>query len=286
MYRTGYVGVLGKPNAGKSTLVNALVGEKVAIVSSKPQTTRDNIIGIMNGENYQVILVDTPGIHHSKNKLDKYMMKNVRSAIGGVDEIIYLIDGSKQSDQEEKEYIEKLKSGETPVLIVKTKIDKPNKFDGPYDYQISSLTGEGVAALKERLIDDMPESEIKNFIYDSDYYTDKSIKFLIAESLREECLNFFREEVPHGIAIDITRFDEKSEITIIEADIICEHLRHKGIIIGKGGVNLKEIGRRTRCYAEEVLGQKVLLKLFVKVEEGWRDNQAQLRNLGYKDVKR
>ncbi len=282
MYSCGYVGIVGRPNAGKSTLVNCLVGEKVAIVSAKPQTTRDNIIGIMNGKNYQVILVDTPGVHHSKNKLDKFMMKNVRSVVNGVDLIVYLVDGSRLSDDEEQEYIEKLQSGEIPVVVVRTKSDKPVKFEGKVDYAISSLTGEGIDELRNRMIEAMPKSKTKNFVYDSDYYTDKSVKFLIAEGVREECLNLFKQEVPHGIAIEITRFDEKDDITVIEADIVCEADRHKGIIIGKGGINLKNIGQKGRIYAEELLGQKVLLKLFVRVEENWRDNPNKIKGLGYK----
>ncbi len=282
MYSCGYVGVLGRPNAGKSTLVNRLVGQQVAIVSSKPQTTRDNIIGIMNGENYQIILVDTPGVHHSKNKLDKFMMKNVRSAIAGVDVLVYLIDGTHPMGDEEDAYIERLKKEEVPLLVVKTKKDKQNKCDAECDFYISSVSGEGIDELRSKLIELVPEYKEKNFPFDEDYYTDKSIKFLIAEKLRESCLNKFKQEVPHGIAIDITRFEERKELTVIEADIVCEAERHKGIIIGKGGVNLKVIGQQAREYAEELLGQKVLLKLFVKVETNWRDNMGALKSLGYK----
>ena len=146
---------------------------------------------------------------------------------------------------------------------------------------VSSLNGEGVEKLKEKILDAMPESEEKNFLYDEDYYTDKSVKFLIAEQIREECLNFFKQEVPHGIAITIVRFEEKPALTIVEAEIICEEDRHKGIVIGKGGANLKKIGERARAYAEELLGNKVLLKLFVKVEKDWRNNPAKLKNLGF-----
>lgn len=281
MYKFGYVAIVGRPNAGKSTLTNCLVGEKVAIVSSKPQTTRDNIIGIMNGENYQVVLVDTPGVHHSKNKLDKFMNKNVRSALGGVDLVLYLLDGGKAVDEEERAYIEKLQGGETPVVVIKTKADRPLVCDYEADMVVSSLNGEGVEKLKEKILDAMPESEEKNFLYDEDYYTDKSVKFLIAEQIREECLNFFKQEVPHGIAITIVRFEEKPALTIVEAEIICEEDRHKGIVIGKGGANLKKIGERARAYAEELLGNKVLLKLFVKVEKDWRNNPAKLKNLGF-----
>ena len=279
MIKCGYVAIIGRANAGKSTLVNTLVGEKVAIVSAKPQTTRDNIIGIMNGEGYQVVLVDTPGVHHSKNKLDKYMMKNVRSAINGVDLILYLIDGSKTIDEQEREYIEKLKSQETPLILVKTKADRKEVCELETDIKVSAFLGKGIEHLKESIISSLPLR--KDYLYAPDYYTDKSVKFLISEEIREECLNLFKQEVPHGIAIEITRFDEKKDITIIEADIVCEAERHKGIIIGQNGKNLKLIGQKAREFAERLLAQKVLLKLFVRVEENWRDNPNKLKGLGF-----
>ena len=278
MYSFGYVGVFGKPNAGKSSLVNALVGEKVAIVSHRPQTTRDNILGIMNGENYQLVFVDTPGIHHTKNKLDKVMMKNVRSALASVDLVLYLVDGTVGPDDEEIDYINHIKE---ECFVVKTKIDKKGLKTFDCDFEISSLTGKNIQKLKEFLIDKMPKSKVKNFLYDEEYYTDKSVKFLIGEEIREECLNLFEDEIPHGIAVEVVRFDEKEDLVVIEADIVCEHERHKGIIIGKGGKNLKLIGQKARAYAEEILGKKVMLKNFVRVEENWRNAENKLKNLGY-----
>ena len=278
MYSFGYVGVFGKPNAGKSSLVNALVGEKVAIVSHRPQTTRDNILGIMNGENYQLVFVDTPGIHHTKNKLDKVMMKNVRSALASVDLVLYLVDGTVGPDDEEIDYINHIKE---ECFVVKTKIDKKGIKTFDCDFELSSLTGKNIQKLKEFLIDKMPKSKVKNFLYDEEYYTDKSVKFLIGEEIREECLNLFEDEIPHGIAVEVVRFDEKEELVVIEADIVCEHERHKGIIIGKGGKNLKLIGQKARAYAEEILGKKVMLKTFVRVEENWRNAENKLKNLGY-----
>jgi len=278
MFKAGYVAVVGKPNAGKSSLVNALVGEKVAIISSKPQTTRDNILGIVNGDNYQIILVDTPGIHHSKNLLDKAMMKNVRSAVSGVDLVLYLIDGTKGPDEEEKEYIEHLS---VPTLIVRTKTDLKGQKDFEFDYEISSLTGKNMQELKQAILSKLPEYEYENYIYDKDYYTDKSVKFLIAEEIREKALNLLHQEVPHGIAVEIIRFDEKEDIVGIDADIVCEQERHKGMIIGKGGATLKTIGSQTRAFAEDILGKKVVLKLFVKVESDWRNKPQKVKNLGY-----
>ena len=278
MFKAGYVAVVGKPNAGKSSFVNALVGEKVAIISSKPQTTRDNILGIVSGQDYQIVLVDTPGIHHSKNSLDKAMMKNVRSAVNGVDLILYLIDGTTQPDDEEFEYINHL---EAPTLVVRTKIDLKRQKEFKSDFAISSLTGENIQALKNGILERLPEYEFKNYIFDKDYYTDKSIKFLIGEEIREKALNLLHQEVPHGIAVEIIRFDEKEDIVGIDADIVCEQERHKGMIIGKEGAILKVIGSQVREFAEELLGKKVVLKLFVKVEQDWRNKPQKIKNLGY-----
>lgn len=275
MYKCGYIGVFGRPNAGKSTLVNSLVGEQVAIVSSKPQTTRDNIIGIVNDEFSQMILVDTPGIHHSKNQLDKAMMKNVRSAMAGVDVILYCLDGSFAPDEEEIENLEHIKEQAKEeglqVLVIKTKKDKPCKNTHPCDLYISSVTGEGLEELKEKLLSYLPESEEKNFVYEEDYFTDKSVRFLVAEKIRETALNILKKEVPHGVCVQIEKFEEKESLTIIEANLVCEQERHKGIILGKGGETIKKIGQTAREYAEDLLGTKVLLKLFVKVDKDWRD---------------
>lgn len=283
MYTFGYVSIVGKPNAGKSTLINTLVGEKVAIISSKPQTTRNNILGIRNGDKHQVVFIDTPGIHPSKNHLDKFMMKNVRTALVGVDLILYLVDGSKIVDQDEKDYIEKLKSQEIPVLTVITKADKSNKAEINADIKISSFNGENIDLLMEEILERLPKSQTKNFVYDEDDFTDKSIRFLIAENIREVALKILNKEIPHGIAVDIIKFDEKPNLVIIDADIVCERESHKGIIIGKGGKTLKVIGQKAREESEKLLGQKILLKLFVKVEEDWRNKPNKINSLGYDD---
>ena len=275
MYKCGYVGVFGRPNSGKSTLVNALVGEQVAIVSAKPQTTRDNILGIVNKGNAQMILVDTPGIHHSKNQLDKVMMKNVRSAMAGVDVILYLIDGTFMPDQEEIEHIahikEEAEQENLPVLVVMTKKDKPCRNTHACDFYVSAMTGENLQKLEKKLISLLPASKEKNFVYDEDYFTDKSVRFLIAEKIREQALNILRKEVPHGICVVFVLFEEKPNIVVIEALVICEEERHKSIILGKGGETIKKIGQAARVYAEELLATKVLLKLFVKTDKNWRD---------------
>ncbi len=278
MYSFGYVGIIGKTNAGKSSLVNALVGQKVAIVTNRPQTTRDNILGVLNGENYQVVLVDTPGVHRSKNKLDKKMMKNVRSAISGVDLILYLADGTKPLDEEEEEYYAHLPQ---PKVLVKTKIDKKGLKNFDADFEISSLNGTGLEDLKNYIIDKMPKSETKNFPFEEDDYTDKSLRFIVAEEIRQNALNILEDEIPHGIAVEIERFEEKENLTIIEAVLVVEEERHKGIVIGKGGKTLKIIGQKAREFAEELLGSKVLLKIFVKVDKDWRNSDNSLKKFGY-----
>lgn len=283
MFSCGYVAVAGRPNAGKSTLINSLVGEKVAIISNKPQTTRNNIIGIKTGDNFQIVFVDTPGIHHSQNHLDKFMNKSIRSALAGVDLIVYLIDGSKILDEEEKDYIEKLKEKETPVMVVTTKTDKPQKCEYDADLKISSLNGSNLNKLQEEIVKRLPTYKQKNYIYDPELYTDKSVKFLVAENVREVALKLLSKEIPHGIAVDITRFEEKKNLIVIEGDIICEKDTHKGIIIGRGGAMLKKIGEGARKECENLLQTKVLLKLFVKVEPDWRNKPNKLNILGYKE---
>lgn len=278
MFNAGYIALIGKPNAGKSTLINALVGEKVAIVSPKPQTTRDNIIGILTQDNFQMVFVDTPGIHKTKNSLDKAMMKNVRSAIAGVDLVLYLIDGTTLPDQEEIEYINHI---DIPKLIVKTKSDLKGQKEFNYDIQVSVFNGENLDELKKLICKYLPCYDNKHYLYEPDFYTDKSIKFLIGEELREKALLSLHQEVPHGIAVEIIRFYEGENVVEVDADIICENERHKGMIIGKGGCNLKAMGEKTRLFAQELLGKKVMLKLFVRVEENWRNKPQKVKNLGY-----
>lgn len=278
MFKAGFVAVVGLPNAGKSSLVNALVEQKVAIISSKPQTTRDNILGIINGDDYQIVLVDTPGVHHSKNALDKAMMKNVRSAVNGVDLILYLIDGTTLPSEEERQYIEHLT---LPTKVIKTKIDLKNLKNFDCDLEVSSRTGENIDKLKQLILEYMPSYNEEHYIYDKDYYTDKSVKFLIAEEIREKALNILHQEVPHGIAVEIIRFYEEESIVHIDADIICENDRHKGMIIGKGGQVLKKIGMEARLFAEQLLDKKVMLKIFVRVEKDWRNKPDKIKSLGY-----
>ena len=266
--KCGYVAVLGQPNAGKSSLVNFLVGEEVAIVSHRRQTTRNSILGIRNGEDYQIIFIDTPGIHHSKNQLDKYMMKNVRSAIAGADVVLYLFDGTKPLEEEELQYIENLKTKTDNLILVQTKADKKQENLPPKGLEVSVANGKNIETLLGQIIALLPENQQ---IYDEDLYTDKSISFLIAEKIRGFLLNNIDKEIPHGIAVEITNFEETTDMVLIDADIICEREQHKGIVIGKGGSVLKKLGQETREYVENLLGKKCVLKLFVKVDKDWRD---------------
>lgn len=266
--KCGYVAVLGQPNAGKSSLVNFFVGEEVAIVSHRRQTTRNSILGIKNGEDYQIIFIDTPGIHHSKNNLDKFMMKNVRNALAGADVVLYLFDGSKPLEDEELQYIQMLKDKAEKLILVQTKADKKQVANDLGALQVSVMNGKNIDVLLDKIVDYLPENEQ---IYEDDLYTDKSVSFLISEKIRGFLLNNLDKEIPHGVAVEIVNFEEMTDIVKIEAEIICEREQHKGIIIGKNGNVLKKLGQETRGYIENLLEKKCMLKLFVKVDKDWRN---------------
>ena len=279
-YISGYVGVIGKTNAGKSTLVNTLVGEKVAIVSSKTQTTRNNILGILTSENYQLIFVDTPGIHKSLNNLDRKMNKNVRNAVSAVDIIIYLVDSSKKSYQDDLEYVKKLN---TPIIVVLSKVDKVKKsslfnmissFANVANIKdiipISVFKNININVLLDCILKLLPTTSEKNFVFSEDMYTDRSTKFLIAEIIREKALINLQDEIPHGVAVDIKTFEEKKRHIYILADIICEKESHKNIIIGKQGSMIKKISISAREEIEKLLQRKVMLETWVRVKKNWR----------------
>ena len=282
MYKCGYVGIIGKTNAGKSTLVNALVKEKVAIVSPKKQTTRENISGILTSENYQIIFVDTPGIHKTKNKLDKLMMNNVRSAIASVDLLFYILNGEKIPKTDEIENIIKL-STEIPTIVGISKQDiaspeitvqiitmlskiKDLKAIIPF----SSLKGENLDAILNEILKILPENKEKNFYFEEDLYTDKSVKFMSEEIIREQAFLHLNEELPYGVAVNIKQFKEMPKLTVIDAELICEKPSHKRIIIGKNGSKIKEISTKARKELEVLLGKQVMLTIWVKVNEDWR----------------
>ena len=297
MFKSGFVSIIGKANVGKSTLLNALVGEQVAIVSWRPQTTRDKIIGIMNGDNYQAVFVDTPGIHKAKNELSKFMMKNVESALDGVDIVIYVLNGEKSIDENDMKIINQYAASSTPFIVVINKMDVADRekvlgmIDKLKDIEgidsivpISAMKGKKLDILKERI-----EVNLKEGVqfYPEDMITDKSVRFMVAEIIREKAMKFLGEEVPYGVAVSINLFKERDDSLIdIDADIICEKSAHKPIIIGKGGAMLKKIGSSARVDIEKLLDCKVFLNLWVRVKADWRDSELMLNELGYniKDI--
>lgn len=300
MFKSGYITVVGKPNAGKSTLVNKLVGYKVAITTPKPQTTRFNIKGIITDEESQMILIDTPGVHIPKDKMGEYMMKNVESAIESVDVIIYMVDATKPTiDKANETIMQNIANKKNNVILCINKIDKIEKgkilkIITIYNEYFSSLGGEfkdiipisvykqdGLDILKECIVKYLPEGDL---IYEEDEITDITEREIIEEIIREKALNNLDEEVPHGIKVEVEKFKkrknrQKQAVYDIEVNIICEKMSHKGIIIGKDGAMLKKIGSQARIDIENMLEDKVNLKLWVKVRPDWQDNDNYLENI-------
>ena len=288
--KTGYVAVVGKTNAGKSTLINKLLKFKLNIVSNKKQTTRNNILGILTEGENQLIFIDTPGIHKSQNQLDKFMNKSVRSASEGADVVVYLIDATKEIKEDEIESIKSLKNKVENLILGVNKIDfvqkeklaeilvKLNETGANEIVPISAKNGKNVDELKNEIIKLLPEGE---FVFGEDEITDKSTKFLCSEIVREKVLNFTNQEIPHGVFCDVVSFEETQKLVEILVDIICEKDSHKSIIIGKGGQALKRIGTSARIDIEKLLGKKVMIKLYVKVEKDWRNKQNFLISSGY-----
>ncbi len=269
-FKSGFVAILGKPNAGKSTLINALVGEKVSIVSPKPQTTRNNIIGILNKPNLQIIFTDTPGIHQGNNKLDDYMEKSINQAKQGVDAVLLCVDGSKRIGEREINFITSFKGTKNLFL---------NKLDFLKDIiPVSSVKDRNIDVLIKEL-EKCLTSNVKFF--DDDVYTDKSVRFMISEIIREKTLWLLQDEIPHGLAVEIDSYKEDDKKVIIDATIICEKSSHKQIIIGSNGSKIKEIGTKARLDIENLVDRKVFLSIFVKVKEGWKDKSNYVADLGY-----
>ncbi len=293
-FKSGFITIIGKPNVGKSSLLNEILKEKVSIVSPKPQTTRNNILGILNEPDYQMIFTDTPGINTANTRLDRFMQKSVSSAKAGVDVIVVVIDGSKKINEDDINLIKDQEHTGASVIVVLNKLDlagydkllpQMEKFkDLKFIKEIiptSAHNGKNVDVLVECIKKLLPEGAP---YFDEDMYTDQTIRFMVAEIVREKALRLLNQEVPHGIAVEILSFDESSSnLTKIDADIICERKTHKHIIIGANGENLKKIGTSARLDIEELLGTKVFLNLFVKVRENWRDKENFIKDLGYKD---
>lgn len=294
--RSGYVAVIGRANAGKSTLINVLVGEKVSIVSPKPQTTRDRILGVLTEEEYQIVFVDTPGIYRARNALTDMMMRTTETSARSVDFILYVLDGHDGISEEDFELIRKYKALDIPMAVAYTKIDIMPKENIPLDmakfadsgldidvFPVSARKGRNVRALKEFLVEQMPEGDK---IFEEDIVSDKSERFMIAEIMREKILLKFDKEIPHGIAIVINEFKRNENgVYEINLDIVCERQNHKAILIGKQGKAIKEVSSYARQDMEKFLGAKVFLTTYVKVKEDWRDRPNMLKEYGYEDIK-
>ena len=296
--KSGFVSLIGKPNAGKSTLTNTIVGEKVSIVSWKPQTTRNKILGILSGEDYQLIIVDTPGMHKAKNALSKYMMKSVEAGQDGVEVIVYVMAMDKRFDEHDIQNIEKYAGKTTPFIIALNKCDEVEqsaileRITALKDIQgidsiipISALTGKNVDMLKARLLELLPEGER---FFDEDMYTDKSMRFMVSEIIREKALRNLDEEIPYGIGVVVNKYEMGDNgVVSIDADIVCEKQSHKAMVIGKGGAMIKKISTQARQDIENIIDGKVFLNLYVRVKEDWRDSDFLLNQLGYniKDLK-
>ena len=296
--KSGFVSLIGKPNAGKSTLTNTIVGEKVSIVSWKPQTTRNKILGILSGDDYQLIIVDTPGMHKAKNALSKYMMKSVEAGQDGVEVIVYVMAMDKRLDEYDIQNLEKYAGKPTPFIVVLNKCDEVEqsaileRITALKDIQgidsiipISALTGKNVDMLKERLLELLPEGEK---FFDEDMYTDKSIRFMVSEIIREKALRNLDAEIPYGIGVVVNKYEMNSNgVVSIDADIVCEKQSHKAMVIGKGGAMIKKLSTQARQDIENIIDEKVFLNLYVRVKEDWRDSDFLLNQLGYniKDLK-
>ena len=290
-FKCGFVTILGKPNVGKSTLLNRLVGQKISIVSPKPQTTRNVVTGILNGNGYQAVFLDTPGIHKSKNSLDNFMEKSIAKSLEGVDLIIYIIDGTKKFSAEILQEAQSYAQKDIPLILVVSKVDdssmerlypelaKLNTLQNIKEIiPISSFTGQNIDVLKDNILKYLPEGPA---MYPTDVATDSTQRFLASEIIREKSLWLLQEEIPHGIAVQIETFNETEKLTKIDATIFCEKENHKRIIIGKNGEQLKKIAEESRKAIEKMVGQEVYLTLWVKVKERWRDSDILASNMGY-----
>ena len=290
--KSGFVTLIGRPNVGKSTLMNRLIGARIAITSNKAQTTRHRIETVYTDERGQIIFLDTPGIHKAKSRLGDYMVGTAKDAIGEVDIVLWLIEPSDPFGEGEELVRSFLKSAKKPVVLLINKTDLADektlagcrsRFEKEYDFAavqaVSALTGAGTEALMQRLFDLLPEGPL---LYDEDTLTDQTMRTLAAEFIREKALKNLSDEVPHGIAVEVEAYHEKPDGSAdIEAAIICEKESHKGIVIGKGGLTIKKIGTEARQEIEKLTEAKVNLKLFVKVRKDWRNDQAFLKSIGY-----
>ena len=291
-FRSGFVTIVGKPNAGKSTTMNAMIGEKIAIVSNKPQTTRNKIMGVVSDENWQIVFIDTPGIHQPRNKLGEYMMKTVHDAMDGMDCVLVVADASHLTEAD-TDIMNEMSQVKCPKVLALNKTDliEPSSlleiinsvrnFGFDDIIPISAKTGDGLKELNDTLVKHLPDGPQ---YFPDDMITDQPERLLCGEIIREKALRHLRDEVPHGIGVEMMAMEKKNDHFMeINATIYCERNAHKGIIIGKQGSMLKKIGSEAREDIEKLLGIHVDLKLWVKVREDWRNRKDELKNLGYSD---
>lgn len=298
--KSGFVGIVGRPNVGKSTLLNAVLGEKIAITTEKPQTTRNSIRGIYthyaekdSEDDIQMIFIDTPGIHKPHNKLGEYMTDTAIGTFGEVDVILFIVDDALSKGPGDKYIVELLKEIDTPKILVINKIDKigPDDFAAIYrEYEELGVFDEilGTSALEGTHVENVINAasrymEEGPMYFPDDIVTENPARFIVSEIIREKILLYLQDEVPHGVAVEIESYEESDRLTKIGAVIYCERKSHKGMIIGKGGRKLKGIGKSAREEIEGLLGTKVYLETWVKVKENWRDSDIALTNFGYKD---
>jgi len=293
MKKTGFIAIVGRPNVGKSTLMNQIIGEKIAIVSAKPQTTRNRIIGIHTTGEAQFVFLDTPGIHRPKNKLGDYMVKAANSSMKDADAVILVVEADKPVSEVEENVMAYLKRTETPSILAINKVDLTNReviaqtitaYAAMHDFDafvpICARKGENVPALLEECTKFLEPSD---WFFPEDMITDQPERQVAAEIIREKILRTLDKEIPHGTAVVIEEFKEEKGLVSIRAEIFCEKASHKGIIVGKNGASLKLIGSYARADLEKLLGTKVYLDLWVKVKENWRESTAIVSNFCYKN---
>lgn len=293
MTRTAFIAIVGRPNVGKSTLLNAILGEKVAIVSKKPQTTRNRITGIHTVGEDQYVFLDTPGVHRPRTKLGDYMVKAAGDTLGEADAAILVVEPRDEVGDIEAGIIDKLRAAKTPAILVVNKIDATSRehiaktiasYAAAYDFDavvpMCAKNGKGIDILLDECKGYLTESD---FFFPSDALTDQPERQIAAEVIREKLLRVLEEEIPHGVAVMIEEFREEEKMLSIRAEIFCEKASHKGIIIGKHGATLKTVGTYAREDLEKFFGIKVFLDLWIKVKENWRDSDVAVRNFGYKE---
>lgn len=292
-FKSGFISVVGLPNVGKSTLINNIVGQKIAATSDKPQTTRNKILGIYTTDTYQMIFTDTPGIHKPKNKLGEYMVNEAAGSIPDSDIIIFVTDAQREITNTEQEILNKIKESDLPAILVINKTDCVPKealfaqiaeYNGLFEFEatvpLSAKTGDGVDIFKEEVLKLLPEGPM---FYPAETVTDAKERTVAAEIIREKMLVLLDKEVPHGVAVEITKYAEKEHLVSIDANIYCEKESHKGIIIGKGGKMMKRIGEKAREDIEKMTEKKVFLQLWVKVKTDWRNSDYLMKSFGFSD---